>query len=297
MSVLAERGGPTMAAQGEARYKAPAAGCAADVLVALARSRNPLTASQLAEHTGATRSLVYRVLIELGRRGLVQEQQIRGSNSAAYSLGVGVIELGGSYAQSVPFMQSVQRTLRRLADVTDETASLATLQGDKVLYLAREEGERSVFSVSQVGKQLPANATAVGKALLAQFSDGQVRELYARPSSELRALTTASLTEMDALLADLRQARLRGYAIEDGETVAGRCCVAVAFPVDGPDADSVAISVSTDHARFQQVHQEFAALLLDAKRLHAAEVDSRHQLGDSSRADIAVGRAVGSRYA
>jgi DNA-binding IclR family transcriptional regulator len=286
-----------MAGQGESRYKAPAAGCAADVLVALARSRTPLTASQLAEHTGANRSLVYRVLVELGQRGLVQEQQVRGSSSAAYSLGVGVIELGGSYAQSVPFMQSVQRSLRRLADQTAETASLATLQGDKVLYLAREEGERSVFSVSQVGKQLPASATAVGKALLAQLSDGQVRELYARPGSELRALTPASLTTMDTLLADLRKARLRGYTIEDGETVAGRCCVAVAFPVDGPEADSVAISVSTDHARFQQVHEEFASLLLEAKRLHSAEAQSRHQLGDSSRTDIAVGRTVGSLYA
>jgi DNA-binding IclR family transcriptional regulator len=286
-----------MAGQGESRYKAPAAGCAADVLVALARSRTPLTASQLAEHTGANRSLVYRVLVELSQRGLVQEQQVRGSSSAAYSLGVGVIELGGSYAQSVPFMQSVQRSLRRLADQTAETASLATLQGDKVLYLAREEGERSVFSVSQVGKQLPASATAVGKALLAQLSDGQVRELYARPSSELRALTPASLTTMDTLLADLRKARLRGYTIEDGETVAGRCCVAVAFPVDGPEADSVAISVSTDHARFQQAHEEFASLLLEAKRLHSAEAQSRHQLGDSSRTDVAVGRTVGSLYA
>jgi len=156
---------------------------------------------------------------------------------------------------------------------------------------------QSVVARRGVCKQLPASATAVGKALLAQLSDGQVRELYARPSSELRALTPASLTTMDALLADLRQARLRGYTIEDGETVAGRCCVAVAFPVNGPDADSVAISVSTDHARFQQVHEEFASLLLEAKRLHSAEVTSRHQLGDSSRADIAVGRAVGSLYA
>src|SRR5882757_4617405 len=66
---------------------------------------------------------------------------------------------------------------------------------------------QSVVARRGGSKQLPASATAVGKALLAQLSDGQVREVYARPSSELRPLTPASLTTMDALLADLRQAR------------------------------------------------------------------------------------------
>jgi len=288
-----------MGASDESRYKAPAAGCAADVLIALARSRTPLSTSQLAEHTGNTRSLVFRVLVELAQRGLVQEQHVRngnGSAGAAYTLGVGVIELGGAYAQSVPFMQSVQRTLRRLADQTSETVSLATLQADKALYLMREEGERSVFSVSQVGKRLPANATAVGKALLAQLSDGQVRELYSRPTSELRALTPDSLSTIHALLADLQQVRLRGYAVEEGETVPGRCCIAVAIPAEGVEVDAAAISISTDLTRFETVRDEFVSLLLEAKRLHIAEVKSRHQLGDTSRADIAVGQAIGGYY-
>src|SRR5260370_23904817 len=63
---------------------------------------------------------------------------------------------------------------------------------------------QSVVARRGGSKQLPASATAVGKALLAQLSDGQVREVYARPSSELRALTPASLTTMDTLLAELR---------------------------------------------------------------------------------------------
>ena len=216
------RRGRLMAAE-TPRYSAPAAGCAADVMLALARE-GAATLLELAGRTGATRSLLYRVLTELELR-----QCVARATDGRYSLGVATIELGGAYARAVPFMESVRRVLRELAFAAGETASLATLRGGDVLYLIREEGERSVFAVSAPGKLLPANATAIGKALLARRSDAAVAErLSSHGPGELPRLTDRTIVTVDELLVDLARTRQRGWALEEGEAVRGRCCVAVA---------------------------------------------------------------------
>jgi DNA-binding IclR family transcriptional regulator len=235
------------------RYAAPAAGCAADVLLALARE-GPATLPELARRTNATRSLLYRVLAELERR-----QCTARTDDGRYALGVAAIELGGAYAREVPFMDSVRRVLRELARASGETASLGTLRGGDVLYLMREEGERSIFAVSRPGKLLPANATAVGKALLARHPDEAVAaRLASRLSADLPRLTDRTITSVDELLADLGQTRKRGWALEDGETVRGRCCVAVAVTCAAWGLDDLAVGLSMERSR---LHHEGRALV------------------------------------
>ena len=263
------------------------------MLQALARSSGPLTAGQLADRTGSTRSLVYRVVAELVERRLVSEVHTAVSSaqqSMAYRLGSGIIELGADYARSVPYMQALRQNLVQLAVEFGETASVGTRDGDKVLYLMREEGVRSVFSVSQVGKCLPANATGSGKALLAELTDGEVRALYSQPNRELRALTDQSLSTITDLLRNLKETRIRGYAVESGETVPGRCCVAVAIPVADPTLEKLALSVSTDARHFEQIKVALIERLLEIKHDQASEVQSRQLLGDSYRADTMTAR-------
>src|SRR5918992_6178742 len=196
-------------ANGKPRYAAPAAACAADLLLVLARSDSALSIAQLSERAGYTKSLVYRVLGELEARDYVSKLPDGG-----YSLGLAVVELGGAFTASVPLMSSVRHVLRRLADRTEETVSLGMLQGDQVLYLMREEGARSVFAVSHVGKRLPANAVALGKALLSLKTEPEIRDAFASrlyAYGELAALTPKTITSLDALLEDLERARQRGH--------------------------------------------------------------------------------------
>lgn len=274
--------------KGNAKYSAPAAGCAADVLLALARRGRELSLGDLSEHTGHTKSLVYRVLAELEPRGYVTKLE-----SGQYTLGLATVELGGAFAVQMPLMSSVRRVCRRLAKVTEETVNLGVLQGDQILYLIREEGGRSVFALSAVGKLLPANAVALGKALLALHSDDRVREIFAPALEErgqLTAITDNTITSLDDLVAQLAEVRDVGHAEEHGEAVRGRCCIAVTAPFGQLEGRAVGISVSMDEARFGELRGTVLDGLQEARDQIAREVRGRAAVGDeASAADVMIG--------
>lgn len=269
------------------RYSAPAAACAADVLLALAREGSA-TLAQLVGRTEATRSLLYRVLAELERRRCVAR-----TSDGRYSLGSAAIELGGAYARSIPFLEGVRQVLRELAHVSGETASLATLCGVDVLYLMREEGERSVFAVSAPGKRLPANATALGRALLARQPDEAVKARLAR-AGELPRLTDHTIVVVDELLVHLDQTRERGWALEEGETVPGRCCVAVAVSCTAWGLDDLAVGLSMEQSRRHDEGVDLVRLVVESGARIEREIQGRMRVGtleteNAVLVDIAAG--------
>jgi DNA-binding IclR family transcriptional regulator len=270
------------------KYSAPAAGCAADILLALARRGEELSLSDLSAQTGHTKSLVYRVLAELEPRRYVTKL-----DSGHYTLGLATVELGGAFAVQMPLMSSVRRVCRWLAKLTEETVNLGVLQGDQVLYLVREEGGRSVFALSTVGKLLPANAVALGKALLALHTDDRVRRLFARQLEEhgqLTAITENTITRLDDLVSELARVRGVGHAEEHGETVPGRCCIAVTAPFGQLEGRAVGISVSMDEARFEEARPAVLRGLREARDQIAREVRGRAAVGDeASGTDLMIG--------
>ncbi|HWD64193.1 MAG TPA: IclR family transcriptional regulator [Solirubrobacteraceae bacterium] len=274
--------------EARSRYSAPAAGCAADVLLKLARTGTALSVGQLAASTGSTKSLVYRVLAELERRRYVTRL-----DDGAYSLGLATVELGGAFAVQMPLMSSVRRVCRWLADFTEETVNLGILQEDHVLYLMREEGGRSVYALSFVGKLLPANAVALGKALLATLAPERVPEIFADQLSaegQLASLTESTITSLEELAEDLDRVRVRGYAEELGEAVAGRCCVAVTVPFDAVSQTTVGIGVSMDAVRHDELRGVVLDGLRDARDQITREVNGRAAIGEEpSRTELMIG--------
>ena len=269
-------------ASAKPKYSAPAAGCAADILLALARGDKGLSVGDLSEHTGHTKSLVYRTLAELEPRRYVTKL-----DNGHYTLGLATVELGGAFALQMPLMSSVRRVCRWLAKLTEETVNLGVLQGDQVLYLVREEGGRSVFALSAVGRLLPANAVALGKALLSVETDDRVRDIFAtrlQEEGKLTAITEKTVTGLDDLLAELGRVRARGHSEEHGEVVVGRCCMAVTAPFGALEGRPVAISVSMDEARFHEARDGVLTGLREARDQIAREVRGRAAVGDQPSA-------------
>jgi DNA-binding IclR family transcriptional regulator len=268
----------SIAAKPSTKYSAPAAACAADLLLTLARHGAELSLRDLTDQTGHSKSLVYRVLAELEPRRYVTKL-----DSGHYTLGLATVELGGAFAVQMPLMSSLRRVCRWLAERTEETVNLGVLQGDQVLYLIREEGLRSVFALSAVGKLLPANGVALGKALLALQTDAHVREIFApqlERENRLTAITDRTITSLDDLIAELARVRAAGHAEEHGEAVAGRCCIAVTAPFGQLEGRSVAISVSMNEGRFHQARDVVLSGLEEARDQIAREVRGRAAVGN-----------------
>ena len=132
-----------------------------------------------------------------------------------------------------------QPVLTELVDALGESANLAVLDHDAVMYIGQVPSRHTMRMFTEPGRRVPAHCTGVGKALLSQLSDEAVRELLARTG--MPAATPNTVTDPDAMLAELDKIRHDGHAMDEGEQEIGVRCVAV--PVHGA-LGTLGISVS-----------------------------------------------------
>ena len=175
-----------------------------------------------------------RTMIELG--------YVRQLANRDYALGSGLIGLG---ERATPRLAELARpALGRLEAIAEETANLAILEGDLVAYVAQVPSRHRMRMFTEVGRRVLPHASGVGKAMLATLSEQRVRDIVGRTG--LPEYTPTTLTDVSSLLADLREGRRRGFAIDDGEQEVGVRCIAVAIPGASPPA---AVSISGPSAR------------------------------------------------
>lgn len=92
---------------------------------------------------------------------------------------------------------------------------------------------------TEPGRVVLAHCTAVGKVLLAELPDAEVRAIVGRTG--MPALTPATITDPDELVAHLEVIRRQGFATDEGEQEIGVRCIAVAIP-DAPAPTAVSVS-------------------------------------------------------
>ncbi len=122
---------------------------------------------------------------------------------------------------------------------TGETANMALLDGDEVVYVAQVPSRHSMRMFTEVGRRVLPHSTGVGKVLLAHTPDDQVRALLARTG--MPAATEKTITTPEGFLEALAHVREAGYATDDNEQEIGVRCIAVSVP-DSPTAAAVSIS-------------------------------------------------------
>ncbi|WP_326595993.1 IclR family transcriptional regulator [Streptomyces sp. NBC_01803] len=188
--------------------------------------------SELAASSGLPLPTIHRLMRTLVACGYVRQQANR-----RYALGPRLIRLGESAAR--PLATWARPHLARLVAETGETANMALLDGDAVVYVAQVPSRHSMRMFTEVGRRVLPHSTGVGKALLAGLPDGEVRSLLRRTG--MPAATERTITTPDAFLAALRTVRENGYGVDDNEQEIGVRCVAVRIP-DSPTAAAISVS-------------------------------------------------------
>jgi IclR family acetate operon transcriptional repressor len=135
--------------------------------------------------------------------------------------------------------------LARLVDLSGETANLAVLEGDHVVYVAQVPSAHRLRLFAEVGRHVPAHSTAVGKVLLGGLDELDAAEVLRRAGLPRR--TPRTLTSAAAVLAAARTAAAAGFAVDDEEEETGVRCLAV--PVLDGDRVVAAMSVSGPSTR------------------------------------------------
>ncbi|MGF6822945.1 IclR family acetate operon transcriptional repressor [Microbacterium sp. ZKA21] len=230
-----------------------------DLLELIADAGGDVTLSELAAAADLPLPTIHRLL-----RTLVSLGYARQLANRRYALGPRLVRLGE--VANRKFGQIAMPQLKDLVSRLGETANLATIDGDRVIYVSQAPSPHAMRMFTEVGRRAHLHATGVGKAILSQFSDDAVRDIISRTG--MPPATEHSIATLPDLLADLELIRERGYAIDDGEQEIGVRCYAMAVP-DMPVA--TAVSVSGPIAR---VDDDFAERAIPVLRDAIAEISA-----------------------
>ncbi|MCN9244672.1 IclR family transcriptional regulator [Streptomyces sp. RY43-2] len=203
-----------------------------DLLERMADAGGEIGLSELSASSGLPLPTIHRLMRTLVASGYVRQQPNR-----RYALGPRLIRLGESASRLLGTW--ARPHLARLVEETGETANMALLDGDDVVYVAQVPSKHSMRMFTEVGRRVLPHTTGVGKALLAATPDDEVRALLARTG--MPAVTEKTITTPEAFLAALADVRLLGYAVDDNEQEIGVRCLAVPVP-DSPTAAAISIS-------------------------------------------------------
>lgn len=210
-----------------------------DLLESLAEQEKAVGIGELAELTGLPQGTVHRLLQSLQLRGYV-----RRDTSRKYSLGTASVRLADAAQRSLA--RSARPYLAQLVELSGETANLAVLEGDDVVYVAQVSSPHTLRMFAEVGRHVPPHSTAVGKVLLAAMPRDRALGVVRRTG--LPARTPSTITDLDAFSAELDLVTVQGWAADEEEQEVGVRCVAV--PVGPPGAVVAALSLSGPADRF-----------------------------------------------
>jgi DNA-binding IclR family transcriptional regulator len=124
--------------------------------------------------------------------------------------------------------------MTRLVSQFEQTVNLAVVEGDHLVYRHMVEGLHSVRMHAILGTVLSFPKTALGRSILAHLPAERVAVLAGR------TYTTAGIED---LIMELKHVRQIGYAIDQGVSEPGLCCVGSAI-LDMTGRPVAALSIS-----------------------------------------------------
>ncbi|HEY4381111.1 MAG TPA: IclR family transcriptional regulator C-terminal domain-containing protein [Acidobacteriaceae bacterium] len=190
-----------------------------------------MTISQLSVKTGLSRAAVRRCLYTLSKLGFAGVE-----DGSRYALRPRMLTLSNTYSASNSLSTAAQPILERMSAALHESFSVATLDGDDIVYIARSNVSRVMSDDLHIGSRLPAYCTSMGRVLLAHLPPERQEEYLARVA--LIAHTPRTVSSVEKLRLALRNVRRHGYALVDQEYEIGLRSLAV--PVYSPSGRVVA---------------------------------------------------------
>jgi IclR family acetate operon transcriptional repressor len=223
------------------------------ILELLAAAPKPLTTAEIFKQSGYPRSSLHWLLLTL-----LQLNWIEQTPDGAYRIGTHALLCGTAYLDRDPVMEHVSAVLEKVRNATTFTTHYARLDRSDVIYLAtRQAVDRRRLS-SRVGRKLPAQVTALGKAMLAEYTDNEVRQRIG--NGPYPQLTPYTVTDFDALQLELASFRKTGHSLERQQNTVGLCCVGVVVPYRIPGTDAISCSIPIELATEEVLRDTVATL-------------------------------------
>jgi IclR family acetate operon transcriptional repressor len=192
---------------------------ALEVLDTLALS-NGLSLTEIATRLDQSPATMYRVLSTLEAREFVEIEPI----TQAWHIGPMAFRLGSAFLRRSSVAERSRPAMRELMAATGETSNLGIQRQGDVMFIGQVETHESIRAFFPPGTLSPMPASGIGKALLSRLGDDAL-DRFLKTYPMLR-FTEKTITDADALKAELARIRDLGYAFDDEEKTLGMRCVA-----------------------------------------------------------------------
>ena len=227
------------------------------VLELLGGGQQPMTLSDLAKAADLPRATARRILFTFERAGFVE------SDGKLFGLTPRVLVLASSYLASNHVVSVLQPALDKLSSEAQEISSMAILDGNDVVFIARASPTRIFSAGIDVGYRLPAFCTSVGRVLLSRLPDDELAA--ALDKMDVTPLTPFTVTDKKLLLKTIIADRAEGYSLVDREAEPGFRSISV--PVrryDGVIVAAINMGAHVDRVSSAEMVERFLPRLREA---------------------------------
>ena len=223
------------------------------MLELLGGGQQPMTLSDLAKAADLPRATARRILFTFERAGFVE------SDGKLFRLTPRVLVLASGYLASNHVVAVLQPALDRLSSAAQEISSMAILDGNDVVFIARASPTRIFSAGIDIGYRLPAFCTSVGRVLLSRLPDDELAA--ALKAMNPAPLTPFTVTDRKTLLKSIIADRAQGYSLVDREAEPGFRSISV--PVrryDGAIIAAVNMGAHVDRVSAAEMVDRFLPL-------------------------------------
>ncbi len=206
-------------------------------------------AAELARAIGVDRVMAWRTLRTLCAENFVTQDPV----TKRYRLGIRVIELAGSVLANLDPFAEAKPHMAALWQETQETVRFILRSGTMIVVANVLECPQSVRIVGNMGRRVPMYCTAAGRVFLAFGSETLRQEALKGP---LVAQTVHTLTDPNAILAQLKLIRRDGVAIDEEEMTEHASAIAVPIFNRGVHEPAACVAVMGPSVRLTRARLE-----------------------------------------
>lgn len=212
---------------------------ALELLILLSKSPHEMGVTELSKLLNVQKSTVHSLLVTLAQRGFVRQTE-----KSRYTLGLQLIKLGTKCSERLDIRTVARPVMLELAEQSQEVTLLAMLSQEELTIVEKIEPQRAFVLIPKFDFRITLHCSAVGKVLLANASDRFIEDTLSRGFAKY---TPQTLTDREAVLAELAAVRHQGYAVGCNETIEGISCIAAPIR-DASGQVAAALSISSSSA-------------------------------------------------
>jgi len=241
------------------------------VIEQIAKAGVPVTPTEVNAEIGLPKPTIHRLFNTLDEHGFLQ----RDLDGRTYSPGPRLRSMAGGILSSLRIRTARQGILKRLSREIGETCNIALPDRDAMTYLERIETEWPLRIQLPIGTRVPFYCTASGKMYLSTLARNHLERFVA--ATDLERRTPNTITDPQALLAEIEEVRRQGYALDREEFMEDM--IALAVPI--LDINHRLMATLSFHAPMQRFDVDRALSCLGPLRVAAANLSKLVTDGDA----------------